>query len=133
MIRNVWSVLCKDILTDQETNAVTYIQSIEEGAAEALPIVISQVSIGTLWEKDSEQEEIFRARVVHAFPSGVKKELLQTREVIFNRQHQRLHFKVKRLSITEYGRHEMRVEFLRNGQWQTVSRLPFEIKKLAEK
>ena len=32
MIRNVWSVLCRDIITDQESNTVSYIRCIEEGA-----------------------------------------------------------------------------------------------------
>jgi hypothetical protein len=133
MIRNVWSILCRDILTDQETNAVTYIQSIEEGAAVALPTLISPVSIGTLWEKDSDQEEMLLARVVFAYPSGVEKQLLQTRELTISRQHQRLHFKINGLPVAEFGRHEVRVEIRQNGQWHTVSRLPLVVKKLAGK
>lgn len=133
MIRNVWSVLCKDILTDQETNAVTYIQSIEEGAAVALPILISPVSIGTLWEKDSDQEEMFVARVVLVYPSGVEKQLLQTGELTLSRQRQRLHFKINGLPATEYGRYEVRVEIQQTGHWQTAGRLPFVVRKLADK
>jgi hypothetical protein len=133
MIRNVWSILCKDILTDQETNAVTYIQSIEEGAAVALPILVSPVSIGTLWEKDSDREEILVARVVLAHPSGVEEQLLQTGELTFSRQHQRLHFKINGLPVAEFGRHEVRVEIRQNGHWQTVSRLPLVVKKIAGK
>ncbi len=132
MIRNVWSILCKDMLTDQETNAVTYIQSIEEGAAATLPTLISPVSIGTLWEKDSNREEMLVARVVLAYPSGVEKQLLQTRELTFSRQHQRLHFKIKGLPVTEFGRHEVRIEIRQNDHWQTVSRLPLVVKKLAD-
>lgn len=130
MIRNVWSILCKDILTDQETNSVTYIQCIEEGAVATLPTKLFPISIGTLWEKDSEEEEPFAARVMVAAPSGPELPLLQTKELIFSRPRQRLHFKVGGLPVTEFGRHEIRVEIKQNGQWQTASRLPFMVRKL---
>ncbi|MDX9786203.1 MAG: hypothetical protein RBT11_05495 [Desulfobacterales bacterium] len=130
MIRNVWSILCKDIIIDQETNAVTFIQSIEEGAAAALPILISPVRIGTLWEKDSNKDEVFTARVLLAMPSGAARQLLQTREMVFNRQRQRLHFKLDGVPVTEFGRHEVRIEIQQNGNWQTVSRLPVVVRKL---
>ena len=52
MIRNVWSVLCRDIIIDQESNAVTYIRCIEEGAAANLPVHIGPLYIGTLWEEN---------------------------------------------------------------------------------
>ena len=131
MIRNVWSILCKDILTDQGTNAVSYIESIEEGAAPALPILIAPLSIGTLWEKDSDQQELFAARIVLAYPSGAEKPLLQTQDMTFVRPRQRLHFKINELPITEFGRHEVRVEIRQDDQWLTVSRLPLVVKKLA--
>lgn len=133
MIRNVWSILCKDILTDQATNAVSYIESIEEGATATLPVLISPVSIGTLWEKDSDQEELFVARLVLVYPSGAEKQLLQTQDLTFSRQRQRLHFKVEGLQVTELGRHEVRVEIRQDGHWQAVSRLPFVIRKQAGK
>ena len=133
MIRNVWSILCKDILTDQATNAVSYIESIEEGAAAVLPVMISPVNIGTLWEKDSDQEELFVARLVFVHPSGAEKQLLQTQDLTFSRQRQRLHFKVEGLPITEFGRHEVRVEIRQDGLWQAVSRLPLVVRKLAGK
>lgn len=131
MIRNVWSILCKDILTDQETNSVSYIQGIEEGAVETLPTQIFPISIGTLWEKDTEEKESFTARVVFAKPSGAEQPLLQTKELFFTRPRQRLHFKIAGLPVTEFGRHEVRVELKVDGQWQTASRLPFMVKKMA--
>lgn len=130
MIRNIWSILCKDILTDQETNSVSYIQCIEEGAVATLPTQIFPLSIGTLWEKDSEGQEPFAARVILAQPSGAEQPLLQTKELLFARPRQRLHFKIAGLPVTEFGRHEVRVEVKQNGQWQTASRLPFMVRKL---
>jgi hypothetical protein len=133
MIRNVWSILCKDILTDQETNSVSYIHCIEEGAAIVLPTLLFPVSIGTLWEKDTDKEELFLARVVFALPSGTEKQLLQTKALTFSRPRQRLHFKLQGLPITEFGRHEVRVENELNGYWHIASRLPFVVKKLVKK
>lgn len=130
MIRNVWSILCKDILTDQESNSVTYIQCIEEGAVATLPTQIFPVSIGTLWEKDSKEQESFTARVVFAPPSGAEQILLQTKELVFSRPRQRLHFKMGGLPVSEFGRHEVKVEIKQDGHWQTASRLPFMVRKL---
>jgi hypothetical protein len=133
MIRNVWSILCKEILTDQETNSVSYVHCIEEGAAFVLPTLLFPISVGTLWEKDTDQDEPFMARVVFVLPSGIEKQLLQTKALTFSRQRQRLHFKLEGLPITEFGRHEVRVEIQLNGQWNINSRLPFMIRKLAKK
>lgn len=132
MIRNVWSVLCKTIITDQETNAVSYIHSIEEGSASSLPTVISPIVVGTLWEKDSEQEEVLLARIVFALPSGTERLLLQTRPLSISQPRQRVHFKLEGISITESGRHEIRVEARAQDGWYIVSRLPFMIKQLAD-
>jgi hypothetical protein len=133
MIRNVWSILCRDILTDQETNSVSYIHCIEEGAALSLPTLLFPVSVGTLWEKNTDKEEPFLARVVFFLPSGIEKQLLQTKPLTISRPRQRLHFKLEGLPITEFGRHEVRVEMERNGQWHIASRLPFVVRKLVKK
>ena len=129
MIRNIWSIMCKDILTDQETNAVSYIQSLEEGMASVLPITISPVSIGTFWEKDSDKEEIFSVRIIFVYPSGVAKQLLQTKDLVFSRPRQRLHFKMEGLNVTEFGRYEVRIDFMQNEQWYIACRLPLMIRK----
>lgn len=130
MIRNVWSVLCKDILTDQETNSVTFIQCIEEGAVATLPTQTFPICIGTLWENDTEEKVPFAARVVFVRPSGTVLPLLQTKEVVFSRPRQRLVFKLAGLPVTEFGRHEVRVEIKQDDEWQTASRLPFMVRKL---
>lgn len=132
MIRNVWSVLCKTVITDQETNAVSYIHSIEEGSAPSLPTVISPVVVGTLWEKHSEQNEVLLARIVFALPSGMERLLLQTQPLSISQPRQRVHFKLEGISITEFGRHEIRVEARAQDGWHIVSRLPFMIKQLAD-
>ncbi|MFH0728830.1 MAG: hypothetical protein V2B19_21155 [Pseudomonadota bacterium] len=129
MIRNVWSILCKDILTDQETNSVTYIQSIEEAAAAALPVLIAPVSIGTLWEKDSDAQETLVVRVVLVLPSGSEKPLLQSKALRLKRPRQRLQFKMAGLPVTEFGRHEVRIEMEMDEKWCIVSRLPVTIRK----
>jgi hypothetical protein len=133
MIRNIWSILCRDILIDQETNAVSYLQCIEEVGAGVLPMVITQVSIGTLWEKNTDRDEPFLSRVVFVLPSGNMKTLLQTRPLMFNRPRQRLHFKLEGLPITEFGHHDVRVEIHSNGNWQTVACLPLVVKNMAGK
>lgn len=128
-MRNVWSILCREVLTDQETNSVSYFHCIEEGIATILPTMIHPVTIGTLWEKTADVEEIFAARVVFKTPSGGEKRLIETKPFAITNLRQRLHFKIDALSIVEYGRHEFLVEFLANGEWRMASCLPFLIKQ----
>jgi hypothetical protein len=130
MIRNIWSILCRDIITDQETNSVSYIHCIEEGAAPTLPTIVTPIYIGTLWEKDSAQEEPFSVRVKIVTPSGIQQPLLQTKQLVFSKQRQRLHFKMERLKISEYGRHEICIELRIEGDWHVVNQLPLIVKKL---
>ena len=131
MIRNIFSILCREAITDQETNSVSYIHCIEEGATLKLPTIIPSVFLGTLWEKVGDDEILYSVRVVLASPSGKERLLLQTKELVFNRSRQRLHFKLDKLNINEFGRHEIRVYFRVKGTWRIASRLPFLIRQLA--
>lgn len=134
MIRLIWSVLCREILTDRETNSVSYIHAIEEGAAAALPTRIAPISLGTLWEMDTPGPEPFIARVVLGSPSGQDVGLLQTGMLSFTNSRHRLHFRLQGLPMTEYGRHEIRLDFSQANQpadtWQRAATMPFTLRRL---
>ncbi len=130
MIRLIWSVLCREILTDRETNSVSYIHSIEEGAASVLPTRIAPISLGTLWEMDTPGPEPFAARVVLGSPTGQDLGLLQTGQLSFTNPRHRLHFRLQGLPLAEYGRHEIRLEFAQDAQWQRAATMPFILRRL---
>lgn len=130
MIRLVWSILCREILTDRETNSVSYIHSIEEGAAMALPTRISPVSLGTLWEMDGAGPQPLTARIVLGIPSGREIILLQTGALAFTNPRHRLHFRLQGLPMTEFGRHEIRLEHAQDDLWLRVATMPFVLRRL---
>ncbi len=134
MIRLIWSVLCREILTDRETNSVSYIHAIEEGAAAALPTRIAPISLGTLWEMDTPGPEPFIARVVLGSSSGQDVGLLQTGMLSFTNSRHRLHFRLQGLPMAEYGRHEIRLDFSQANQpadtWQRAATMPFTLRRL---
>ena len=130
MIRNVWSVLCRDILTDQESNSVTYVRCIEEGAAYNLPVQIGPVFLGTLWEKIDPEPESIQFRVLLIAPSQKSQAVLQTRPIVLDRPRHRLHFRLNALHLTEFGMYALLVEFSQDEKWLTAARLPVVIHHL---
>ena len=128
MIRNIWSVLCRDIITDQESNTVSYIRCIEEGAAANLPAQIGPVFLGTLWEKAGKEPETVAFRVVLVSPTQKRQAVLQSRPVVIDRARQRLQFRLNVLQLGEYGSYTLLVEFNQNEKWETAARLPILIR-----
>ncbi len=128
MVRNIWSVLCRDIITDQESNAVSYIRCIEDGAAAKLPARIGPVFLGTLWEKTGTDPEAVAFRVVLESPGQKRQVVLQSRPVLIDRPRQRLHFRLNTLYLTDYGYYVLSVEFSREEKWETAARLPVLIR-----
>ena len=133
MIRNVWSVLCRDIITDQETNSVTYVRCIEEGAAAEVPIKIGPIFLGTLWEKDSQEQESIRFRVALELPDKSLKPVLQTRFMTLERPRHRLHFRINSLDITSFGMHYIVAEYNQDEKWHRTVRIPVLIRQIQKK
>ena len=129
MIRNIWSVLCRDIITDQESNTVSYIRCIEEGAAPSLPTQIGPVFLGTLWEKTGKEQETVAFRVVMVSPTQKRQAVLQSRPVVVDRPRQRLQFRLNALQLAEFGIYNLLVEFNQSGKWETAARLPVLIRQ----
>lgn len=130
MIRNVWSVLCRDIITDQETNSVTYVRCLEEGAAAQLPVRIGPVFLGTLWEKTGSQTETVQFRVLLITPGQERQTVLQTQAVVLDRPRQRLHFRINALNLNEFGAYMLVVMFTAAEKWETAAQLPVFIHQI---
>ncbi len=133
MIRNVWSVLCRDIITDQETNSVTYVRCIEEGSATGVPVSIGPIFLGSLWEKEGEKEESFRFRIVLVRPDRTARALLQTNFMVLDRPRHRLNFRINTLDITSFGIHYVVVEYGRDEKWNRAGRIPLLIRQVQKK
>ncbi len=130
MIRNVWSVLCRDIITDQDSNAVSYIRCLEEGAATRLPVQIGPLFLATLWEKTGEQAETVQFQVLLVTPSQSRQTILQTQALVLDRPRQRLHFRINALNLNEFGTYMLVVMFTAAEEWETASQLPVFIHQI---
>ncbi len=130
MISNVWSVLCRDIITDQETNSVSYLRCIEEGSAENLPVRIGPLFLGTLWEKTGQEKESIMFRITLKAPDKKNQALMQTKSVYLDRPRHRLNFRISSLNIEVFGTYHVVVEYSQGQEWVQASRLPILIRKV---
>jgi hypothetical protein len=130
MIRNVWTVLCRDIITDQESNSVSYLRCIEEGAAAQLPIQIGPVFLGTLWEKMVNGPASVSFRMALISPAQKHQAILQTRPIVLDQPRHRLHFRLNALRLEEFGNHMLLLDFRQAGKWETAASLPLLIREV---
>lgn len=130
MLRNVWAVLCRDIITDQETNSVTYVRCIEEGTAASLPVRIGPVYLGTLWEKAGQKPVNVQFRVSLVTPDNTRQTLVQTKTLVMDRARHRLHFRLKAISIEDFGTYLVLLEGRQDQKWIQAARLPVLIRQV---
>lgn len=130
-IRNVWSVLCKDILIDQETNSVSYIRCLEEACASELPVQLGPAFVATLWEKENDEVDEIAFRIVLLSPSKDKQIILSTKPVRLDKPKHRLHFRIGSLELNEFGRHVISLEWKKEKYWTKVSQLPLIISNIS--
>ena len=130
MIRNIWTILCRDIITDQESNSVSYLRCIEEGAAAQLPIKIGPVFLGTFWEKEGSTPLAVSFRVTLVSPAQKSRPVLQTQPIVLDRLHHRLHFRLNALHLDEFGSYMLLLDYREKGKWETAARLPLFIREI---
>ena len=127
MIRHIWTILAKDILTDSETKLVSYINCIEELVPSRLPAPLPPIGIGTVWEKDSDVEEELRVRVSLVTPSNNSKLILESQAIKVTTKRQRLNIIAGNLLIDEEGIYKIRLERLNGENWDFIVDVPFMI------
>lgn len=125
MIRHIWTILARTIITDKETNLISYVNCIEEITTKNLPATLPTIGIGTLWEKDSNQAELLKLRISLIYPSGKSKEILKTEDISMVKIRHRLNILAGNLIVEEEGKHNIQVEILYNNNWDVVSKVPF--------
>lgn len=128
MVRNVWSILCRDVLVDQESNSVSCIRCLEEGATTSLPVQIGPIYLATLWEKEGDEPEMVTARITLESPGGEQRLLLQTNPLTFARPLQRLQFRIAALPIGEFGRFRVHLECSQGEEWHQAASLPLLVR-----
>lgn len=134
MVKLLWAVLCKTIITDQETQSVSYIQTVEAGNAVELPVDMPSLSLGTVWECQGTANEEFSFRINFRSPSGDDETLLTADNISFEHSNGndrlRINAVFEKIHIKQAGRHEFHVQLKEGEEWVTVSVLPLKVTKI---
>lgn len=122
----VWTLTCRTILTDAESNSVSYIEAIHGLAARKLPSRLPKVMLGTVW-KSSTDDDALRMRLRVEAPDGSELVAMELPEVKFDHQYQRLNVNMAGMEVPEAGEYSIVVERFTRRRWREEARVPFNI------
>jgi len=112
-VKLLWGILCSRIITDSQTNTVSYIDCIEEIKTPKLPVKLLSCSIGSLWEKTTEGADFLKARITTESPSGQIDRIGETENLEIAKDRHRLNFLLDGFPIKEVGNYSFKVEVLK--------------------
>lgn len=127
MVKLIWALLCERLITDSETNSVTYVDAVESVTAKQLPANLRPLSLCTLWKGESQEDELVVGLHIVS-PTG--KEILsyQTPPSMFKDvTRNRVNFDLGGLPIEEVGEHTFVIERLAGDEWIEEAELPLEV------
>jgi hypothetical protein len=58
MARFQWGLICQQAIIDKASNAVSYINALEQVTPSSLPVKLPPVTIGTLWRREEKGEDV---------------------------------------------------------------------------
>src|SRR4051794_7626248 len=118
MARHIWSILCRRVITDRESNTSSYIDALEEFVTSGVPVRVNMIMIGTLWAKANEEEDLLEVRVRVLSPAGHEIHVENGPEVRFgNFRRFRLNLGVLGLPIDLPGVYEFCIEHRQAARW----------------
>ncbi len=127
MLKHIWSILCERIITDKETNLVSYLTIIEALTVSKLPINVPLLAFGSLWISDNEQNNILELRLIMVNPDKSKKEIITTEQVQFATRRFRANIILNNIVFNQSGTHRLQLERKNNGKWEHIVEIPFDI------
>jgi hypothetical protein len=132
MAKLLWALPCFQVLTDRETNTVSYITCVEEMGVGEIPGKFPGLFVGTHWTRTSEEDDYIRSRIRVFNPSGGEVYTKELEERAFEDfQRYRINVQVSGFDITETGKYNIAVEQKENGDWVEKSRFPVSISEVA--
>lgn len=120
-----WAITCARVITDQSTNLVSYIDAVEELQMPALPAGAPPFTVGTTWERETNDVTIHvRVRILAPDGSslGEIRADLEPQDGI--RRH-RANFTFM-LVLRAVGVHRVVVEQLSHEEWREEWSIPLE-------
>jgi hypothetical protein len=122
-----WGLLCQEVITDQETNAVSYIKGVEEFTIPGFPAQLPQITVSTIWWKEEDNDTIdMRIRI--SPPNDENEEVFEVSHDFGGSQRFRVNRGLKGFPVTEPGLLEIYIEHRSEEGWDTCQRIPVVIK-----
>jgi hypothetical protein len=126
MAAHIWSVLCMFVLTDSQTNSVSYINALETIAAPVFPALLPPAAIGTMWQRNSDEEETLTVRLKLLGPGGAERTLLHSTSFTMRTPRHRFNISLQPINLDEPGRYQFIVEYEDANRWRPASHLPLD-------
>lgn len=142
MIKHIWSIICKESITNQDDNLISIIGVLEELNSKITPLNVKykkgdnlaipfNFELVNYWIKEIEKEIKLNVKVELIDPNS-KKLTQAIYSSIFPAKNKRFRtrLKIQGIPVTENGRYIFRVSFSEGDEskYYTVSDLPLDIK-----
>jgi len=130
MAKLLWAVTCQRVLTDSDTNSVSYIEAVEQLSIPTLPFQFPPFTLGTLWKRDRVGEPLtMRVEIVN--PEGrVIAGLEPPTGAAEGAVRQRVNLVLSGVPIDAYGEYVIRVLQKEGGAWRTEAELVLDVGRL---
>ena len=122
----IWAIACQRVLTDKETNSVTYVEAVEEFSVPRLPFPFFPVTVGTLWRREKAGENLVTRFSVRS-PGGEKLIDVEPKVSDNTSLRHRVNVVLGGFQMQETGRYEFVIEQKSGKKWKEMGRLPIEV------
>jgi hypothetical protein len=127
MARLLWALTCQRVITDRDTNLVSYIDGFEQFGVPKLPFPFPPFYVATLWERESPRDSLaMRIRVL-----APNKTALQTFEpkgtLKFPVPRHRMNVLLGGHMVEQDGRFKIVVEQKKGNRWRKEKTLQIDV------
>lgn len=136
MLRNIWSILCENIIQDSISNKESYIFAIENGEFNEYPAKMPNFCLATFWEKTVDYEINYKLRLsLTDYYYEKIADILETDEVTVKKK--RSHFNFVNLggyNIPNPGEYYINIESsVNDNDWYLSVIIPVSFRKTQKK
>lgn len=128
MPKLLWAVTCKSVITDRDTNSLSYIEATHGLTARKLPAKLPRIMLGTVWRATKAVDDALQMRLRVQSPDGQEVVTMDVPKVAFEHSYQRLNIDLTGMDVPVAGEYSIVVESYSRKRWRLEARLPFTIR-----
>jgi len=131
MAKLLWAITCQKVLTDSETNSVSYIEAVEQLAVPKLPFQFPAFTVGTLWKRTKQGEPIhIRVEIVN--PEGrTVAEVEPPPGASDGAVRHRINLVLAGVPIDAFGEYRIKVLQKSDGAWRQEAELVLDVGRIS--